>query len=90
MIDIFRSVQSAYDKIWKMLCGVYDTDSLAQEVSNPVWKKDSNKCIRSVSASSLLRFWLLDALQLHGSNSMTQQPLKLTIEYIYRHNSIYT
>ena len=24
--DIFRSIQSAYDKIWKMLCGDDDTD----------------------------------------------------------------
>ena len=26
--DIFRSIQSAYDKIGNMLCGVYDNDCL--------------------------------------------------------------
>ena len=26
----FLSIQSAYGKIWKMFCGVYDTDSLKQ------------------------------------------------------------
>ena len=57
--------------------------------SNPVWNKNFNKCITSVLASSLMKVLLLDASQLHGSNSMTQQPQKLIIEYIYRQNSIY-
>lgn len=59
------------------------------KIIEPVWNKNYDIHNASLSTSSLLRSCMLYAKHLHGSNSMTKQPLNLTIEFNNRRMSIY-